>query len=59
MSKKAITILENELYLRQVSKHVKENDKDLVNDIKELEEYCKKNEVMAMASIQIRKRKKL
>ena len=50
---KAITIQDNEKYLRQVSKTVNIKDKDLENDIKVLEEYCKANEVMAMAAVQL------
>jgi len=50
----AITIKDNEKYLRQVSKDVDIfNDKDLKNDIKVLEDYCKENEVMAMAAVQL------
>ena len=50
----AITIKDNEKYLRQVSKSVDIfNDKDLKNDIKVLEDYCKENEVMAMAAVQL------
>lgn len=48
----AITILDNEEYLRQVSEEVKPND-DLSEAIKTLEEYCTENEVMAMAAIQL------
>lgn len=50
---KAITINDNEEFLRQISKEVDLNDKDLLNDIKILEEYCKENRVMAMAAIQL------
>lgn len=50
----AITIKDNEKYLRQVSKSVDiKNDKELKDDIKVLEDYCKENEVMAMAAIQL------
>ena len=49
---KALTILDNEEYLRQVSEKVKSND-DLSEAIKTLEEYCTENEVMAMAAIQL------
>ena len=45
MEIKAITIKDNEKYLRQVS-----NDKNLKNDINVLAEFCKENEVMAMAA---------
>ena len=51
---KAITIEDNEKYLRQISKLVDiKNDKELDKDIKVLEEFCKENEVMAMAAIQL------
>lgn len=51
---KSITILDNEQYLRQVSKEVDIlNDKSLSDDIKVLDEYCKENEVMAMAAVQL------
>lgn len=51
---KAITINDDEAYLRQVSKEVDiKNDKELENDIKILEDFCKANEVMAMAAIQL------
>ena len=48
---KAITINDNEEFLRQISKEVSLNDKNLLNDIKILEEYCKENRVMAMAAV--------
>lgn len=48
-----ITILENEKYLRQKSKKINKNDKDLKQDIKVIEDYCKNNEVLAMASVQL------
>ena len=51
---KAITINDDEKFLRQVSKEVDiKNDKELINDIKVLEEYCKNNSVMAMAAVQL------
>lgn len=50
---KAITIYDNEEFLRQISKEVALNDEDLLNDIKILEEYCKENRVMAMAAVQL------
>ena len=51
---KAITIRDNEDYLRQISLPIDiQNDKDLDNDIKRLEQYCEENEVMAMAAIQL------
>ena len=50
---KAITINDNEEFLRQISKEVSLNDKNLLNDIKILEEYCKENRVMAMAAVQL------
>lgn len=51
--RKAITINDNEPFLRQISKEVDLNDPELQNDIATLDEYCKENEVMAMASVQL------
>lgn len=53
MELKAITIAENEEYLRQISGEVNFNDKSYFEDIKRLEEYCKEREVFAMAAVQI------
>ena len=53
MKKTAITIKDNEKYLRQVSSKVDLNDKELKNDINVLAEYCKENGVMAMAAVQL------
>ncbi len=51
---KSITILDNKPFLRQISKNVDiKNAKELQNDIAILEEYCKANEVMAMAAVQL------
>ena len=50
---KAITINDNEEFLRQISKDVDLNDENLLNDIKVVEEYCKENRVMAMAAVQL------
>ncbi len=51
---KAITIADNEDYLRQISKPVDiTNDKDLSKDISILDEFCKKSGVLAMAAIQL------
>lgn len=50
---KAITINDDIEFLRQVSKHVDLNDKHLSSDILILEEYCKENDVMAMAAVQL------
>lgn len=51
---KAITINDNEDFLRQVSYEVNiEKDKELKDDIKILENYCKRNHVLAMAAIQL------
>ena len=50
---KAITLNDNEEFLRQISKEVALNDEYLLNDIKILEEYCKENKVMAMAAVQL------
>ena len=51
---KSITIAENESFLRQVSLPVNiKSDKELENDIKILEEFCKENQVFAMAAVQL------
>lgn len=51
---KSITIADNESYLRQISVDVDiATDSNLKNDIQVLEQYCKENEVMAMAAIQL------
>ncbi len=47
------TILNDEKFLRQVSIDVDFSDKEYLDDIKKLEEYCVKNESFALASIQI------
>lgn len=50
----AITIQDNEPFLRQISSSVDiKNDKELVNDIDILDQFCKENNVMAMASVQL------
>lgn len=48
-----IKIDKNENYLRQRSKEVNQINNDVINDIKTLENYCKENEVMAIAGIQL------
>lgn len=55
MSKiKAITIADNEEFLRQISKPVEINDPDLEENIAILEEYCKKHDkILAMAAVQL------
>lgn len=51
---KAITIADNEDYLRQISNPVDiTNDKELSKDISILDEFCKKSGVLAMAAIQL------
>ena len=50
---KAITINDNEGYLRQISKEVDVNDSELHNNIVILEKYCMENDVMAIAGIQL------
>ena len=50
---KALTILEDEEFLRQKSSIVDLNDKDLKNDIEIIEEYCMSHDVLAMASVQL------
>lgn len=55
-----ITIKDNEKYLRQISIHVDiKNDKYLKENISILEQFCKENEVLAMASIQLEIPKRL
>ena len=50
----AITIQDNEQFLRQISSSVDiKNDKELMNDIDILDQFCKENNVMAMASVQL------
>lgn len=50
----AITIRDNEPFLRQISSFVDiKNDKELMNDIDILDQFCKENNVMAMASVQL------
>ena len=50
----AITIQDNEPFLRQISSYVDiKNDKELMNDIDILDQFCKENNVMAMASVQL------
>lgn len=50
---KVITIYDDEDYLRQISKPVELEDKELEEDLKKLEKYCLENDVLAMASVQI------
>ena len=51
---KAITIADDETYLRQKSSSVDiSNDKNLMSDIAILDEFCKNNGVLAMAAIQL------
>ena len=50
---KAITIEDDEQFLRQVSKPVDINDKELKHDIQVLNEYCKNDIVLAMAAVQL------
>ena len=54
-----ITIADNEKYLRQVSKQVIFPDEDLEQEIKLLEEGCRDNKALALASIQLRIPKRL
>lgn len=50
----SITIKDNEPFLRQISVPVDiKNDSDLKKDISILDEFCKENEVMAMAAVQL------
>ena len=50
---KAITIADNEAFLRQISIPVDLRDNELSKDISILEQFCKENDVMAMAAIQL------
>lgn len=50
---KAITIKDDEKFLRQVSTSVDLTDENLKDDIAVLEQFCKENEVMAMAAVQL------
>ncbi len=49
----AITIEDNEEYLRQISLPVDLNDKDLASNIEVLAKYCEEEDVMAMAAVQL------
>lgn len=50
---KAITIEDDEQFLRQISKQVDLNDQELIHDIEVLDEFCKENDVLAMAAVQL------
>ena len=50
---KAITIADNEAFLRKISIPVDLSDNELSKDISVLEQFCKENDVMAMAAIQL------
>ena len=50
---KAITIEDDEQFLRQISKPVDINDKELKYDIQVLNDYCKNDIVLAMAAVQL------
>lgn len=51
---KSITIADNEAFLRQISTPVNiESDKNLIKNIEILDKFCKENEVMAMAAVQL------
>ena len=51
---KSITILDNEQFLRQISKPVNIfDDPELNNNIDVLDLFCKENDVMAMAAVQL------
>lgn len=53
MDYKVITIDNNELALRQISKNVVLPDESLKKDISILEDFCEKNDVLAMAAVQL------
>lgn len=49
-----ITIKDNEAFLRQISSIVDiKNDNELIENINVLDSFCRKNDVMAMAAIQL------
>ena len=50
---KAITIADNEAFLRQISIPIDLSDNELSKDISVLEQFCKENDVMAMAAVQL------
>lgn len=50
---KVITIADNEAFLRQISIPVDLSDNELSKDISVLEQFCKENDVMAMAAVQL------
>ena len=50
---KAITIADNESFLRQISASVDLEDNELSKDISVLGQFCKENDVMAMAAVQL------
>lgn len=50
---KAITIKDDEAFLRQTSSPVDLSDSCLMKDIALLEQYCKESDVMAMAAVQL------
>jgi len=50
---KAITIADDEAFLRQISKQVDLANDNIKEDIAILEEFCMENEVMAMAAVQL------
>lgn len=50
---KAITIEDDEQFLRQISKPVDLNDQELIHYIEILDEFCKENDVLAMAAVQL------
>ena len=50
---KALTIEDNEKYLRQISKEVKFPDEELKQNIEDIKEFCLNNSVFAMACVQL------
>lgn len=54
VSREKVKTIKNDLeYLRQISKEVNFNDSKLLNDIEVLTKFCKENEVLAMAAVQL------
>ena len=48
-----ITLLNNEKFLRQISKEVDFNDKSYIEDIEKLKKICQNDGIFALASVQI------
>ena len=53
MKRESITILDNEKYLRQISKEVLFDDSNLIDEIADIEQFCLERECFALAAVQI------